>query len=149
RGKQRRLSPVWVKVLDRAAQAGAQILVSALGRNSSVIVATDPYGTLRTTAGGDQPQSNRAFVEVAAGTGGFVLVTGLPGPGQPDSHLANSDSLGNGELSELSDAELAELFAEADAERIRSALPRMNPELRHVAEAAIKEIEATDKLKGR
>jgi hypothetical protein len=78
-----------------------------------------------------------------------VLVTNLPASVQPDSYLASSDSQSNDKPSELSDAELAELFAEADAERIKSALPRMNPELRQVAEAALKEIEATDKPKGR
>jgi len=147
RGKRRRVSPVWVKVLDRAAQAGTQILTSVLGRpNSSVIVTTDPYGTFRTSP---ESQSNRSFVEVPAGTVGFALVTSLPAPGQSDSYLANSDSHGNDKKGELSDAELAELFADADAERIKSALPRMNPELRQVAEAALREIEATDKPKGR
>ncbi len=147
RGKRRRVSPIWVKVLDRAAQAGTQILTSVLGRgNSSVIVTADPYGTFRTSP---ESQSNRSFVEVPAGTVGFVLVTNLPASVQPDSYLASSDSQSNDKPSELSDAELAELFAEADAERIKSALPRMNPELRQVADAALKEIEATDKPKGR
>jgi len=147
RGKRRRISPVWVKVLDRAAQAGTQILTSVLGRgNSSVIVAADPYGTIRNAP---ESQNNRAFVEVPAGTVGFVLVTNLPAPSQPDSHLASSDSPGNDKPSELSDAELAELFTEADAERIKSALPRMNPELRRVTEAALREIETANKPKGR
>jgi len=147
RGKRRRVSPIWVKVLDRAAQAGTQILTSVLGRaNSSVIVTTDPYGTFRASP---ESQSNRSFVEVPAGTVGFALVTSLPAPGQSDSYLASSDSQGNDKQGELSDAELVELFAEADAERIKSALPRMNPELRQVAEAALREIEATDKPKGR
>ena len=147
RGKRRRISPVWVKVLDRAAQAGTQILTSVLGRgNSSVIVTADPYGTFRPPS---ESQSNRSFVEVPAGSVGFVLVTSLPASGQSDSYLASSDSQGNDKQGELSDSELVELFAEADAERIKSALPRMNPELRQVAEAALREIEATDKPKGR
>jgi hypothetical protein len=147
RGKRRRLSPAWVKVLDRAAQAGAQILTSVLGRGaSSVIVATDPYGTIRNTP---ESQNNRSFVEVPAGTAGFVLITSLPTPGQSDSYLSSSDSLRDDRPAELSDAELAELFTEADAERIKSALPRMNPELRRIAEVARREIDATDKPKGR
>ncbi len=147
RGKRRRISPVWVKVLDRAAQAGTQILTSVLGRgNSSVIVTADPYGTFRPPS---ESQSNRSFVEVPAGSVGFILVTSLPASGQSDSYLASSDSQGNDKQGELSDSELVELFAEADAERIKSALPRMNPELRQVAEAALREIEATDKPKGR
>jgi hypothetical protein len=147
RGKQRRISPVWVKVLDRAAQAGTQILTSVLGRgNSSIIVAADPYGTFRTTP---ESQNNRSFVEVPAGAVGFVLVTALPAPNKPDSNLAGSDSPGNDKAGELSDAELAQLFADADAEQIKLALPRMNPELRRVAEAALREIETGNKPKGR
>src|SRR5262249_29246366 len=70
RAKRRRVSPVWVKVLDRAAQAGTQILTSVLGRgNSSVIVTADPYETFRPPS---ESQSNRSFVEVPAGTGRFV-----------------------------------------------------------------------------
>jgi hypothetical protein len=147
RGKRRRISPVWVRVLDRAAQAGTQILTSVLGRgNSSVIVTADPYGTFRPPS---ESQSNRSFVEVPAGSVGFVLVTSLPESGQSDSYLASSDFQGNDKQGELSDSELAELFAEADAERIKSALPRMNPELRSVAEATLREIETTNKQKGR
>lgn len=147
RGKRRRISPAWVKVLDRAAQAGTQILTSVLGRgSSSVIVAADPYGTFRAAP---EPQNNRSFVEIPAGAVGFVLVTNLPATGQTDSHLASSDSTEDSQPVELSDAELAELFTEADADRIKSALPRMTPELRRVAEAALREIEATDKPRGR
>jgi hypothetical protein len=144
RGKQRRISPVWVKILDRAAQAGTQILTSVLGRNSSVIVATDPYGTYRSASGVDQSQqNNRTFVEVPAGSVGFVLVTTLPEPSRPDSHLANSKLVesGNG----LSDMELANLLAEADPARIREQLSRMTPELRLVAEMVLKEIDISEK----
>jgi hypothetical protein len=147
RGKRRRISPAWIKILDRAAQAGTQILTSVLGRgSSSVIVTADPYGTIRNTP---ESPDNRSFVEVPAGTAGFALITGLPAPGERDSHLASSNSQGDNKPAELSDAELVELFTEADAERIKSALPRMNPELRRVAEAALREIDATDKAKGR
>jgi hypothetical protein len=149
RGRQRRVTPVWTRILDRAAQAGTQILSSVLGRNSSVIVATDPYGTLRTIPGSDQSQSNRVFVEVPAGTVGFVLITSLPVSGSADSHLVNSDFQDKGNPGELSEAELAELFTEADPERIKSALPRLSPELRPVAEAVLREIETPNNLKGR
>jgi hypothetical protein len=149
RGKHRRISPVWVKILDRAAQAGTQILTSVLGRNSSVIVATDPYGTYRSASGADQSQqNNRTFVEVPAGAVGFVLVTTLPEPTRPDSHLASSELL-NSKGTDLSDTDLANLLAEADAGRIREQLPRMNPELRRVAEMVLKEIEVSDKARSR
>jgi hypothetical protein len=146
RGKRRRVSPVWGKVLDRAAQSGTQILTGVLGRrDSSVIIASDPYGTYRSGVGYDQSQlqSNRTFVEVAAGTVGFVLVTTLPEPSKPDAHLAGVWRTIDGVSSDaMPDAELAELLAEADSEKIRAALPRMNPDLRHVAEGVLTEIEA-------
>lgn len=144
RGKRRRVSPAWVKVLDRAAQSGTQILTGVLGRNSSVIVASDPYGTYRSTGGYDQSQfqSNRTFVEVPAGTVGFVLVTTLPEPEKVGSYLAGGDRAQEDHAEEtVPEAELAELLAEADPEKIRAALPRMNPELRRVAQAVLKEIE--------
>lgn len=146
RGKRRRVSPVWGKVLDRAAQSGTQILTGVLGRrDSSVIIASDPYGTYRSGVGYDQSQlqNNRTFVEVAAGTVGFVLVTTLPEPSKPDAHLAGAGRTIDGFSSDaMPDAELAELLAEADSEKIRAALPRMNPDLRRVAEGVLAEIEA-------
>lgn len=148
RGKRRRISPAWIKVLDRAAQSGTQILTGVLGRrDSSVIVATDPYGTYRSGVGYDQSQlqSNRTFVEVAAGSVGFVLVTTLPEPSKADAHLAIAGLSRNDAQGDVPEAELAELLAEADAEKIRAALPRMSPELRRVAERVLKEIDATDK----
>jgi hypothetical protein len=145
RGKRRRVSSAWIKVLDRVAQSGAQILTSILGRrNGSVVVTTDPYGAYRSASGVDQSQiqDNRAFVEVPAGEVGFVLVTTLPEANKSDSHLAGADRLKDEERQiALPDSELAELLAEANPEQIRAALPRMNPELRRVAEMVLKEIE--------
>lgn len=139
RGKRRRVSSPWLKVLDRAAQAGTQIATSIFGRqNSSVIIASDPYGTYRTTSGQDvlASRQDRAFVEVPAGAVGFVLVTTLPKTQEDAPHLA--DAMPSGELP---DEELAELLANADPARIRAALPRMNPELRRAAQGVLKELE--------
>jgi cytoskeletal protein RodZ len=144
RGKRRRVSSVWGKVFDRLAQSGTQILTSILGRqSSSVIVATDPYGTYRSTNGADSSQDNRSFVEVPAGEVGFVLVTALPEAERADSHLANRSNLEDPPET-LLDAELAQLLAEADPAQIRAALPRMNPELRRVAEMVLREIETAN-----
>lgn len=138
RGKRRRVSSPWLKVLDRTAQAGTQIATSIFGRqNSSVIIASDPYGTYRTTSGQDvlASRQDRAFVEVPAGAVGFVLVTTLPKTEESDPYLANATS------TELPDEEVAELLANADPARIRAALPRMNPELRRAAQGVLKELE--------
>lgn len=140
RGRQRRISPTWVRVLDRTAEAGVQIATGVLNRrSSSVVIAADPYGTYRSASGADGSRSdqNRTFVEVAAGTSGFVMVTTLP-EATSDSHLAKAGA----HEESLTDEELAELMAEADPARIRAALPRMNPELQRVARMVLKEIEA-------
>jgi hypothetical protein len=141
RGRQRRVSPVWVKVLDRAAQAGVQIATGILNsRASSVIIATDPYGAIR-SPGESQSQHNRSFVEVPAGAVGFVMVTRLPEAEKEDSHLAAARQGNN----DFADRDLAELITTADPARIRAALPEMNAELRRIAELVIKEIEAAGK----
>jgi hypothetical protein len=140
RGKRRRISPAWVRVLDRTAEAGVQIATGILNRrSSSVVIAADPYGTYRSASSADGLRSdqNRAFVEVPAGTTGFVMVTTLP-EATSDSHLAKAGS----QAESLTDEELAELMAEADPARIRAALPRMNPELQRVAQMVLREIEA-------
>ena len=139
RGKKRQVSSVWVKILDRAAQAGVQIGSSVLGRGgSSVIVATDPYGIYRSTAGNNsQADQNRSFVEVPAGSVGFILVTTMPEAEPSNPYLANSSA----KTGSLTDDELAELMGEADPERIRAALSRMSPDLQRVAQAVLKEIE--------
>lgn len=131
RGKQRRISPTWVRVLDRTAEAGVQLATGILNRrSSSVIVAADPYGTVRSD--GQRSDQNRSFVEVAAGATGFVLVTTLP---SATAHLAQT----NTSVETLTDEELAALMTEADPARIRAALPRMK---QRVAWLVLKEREA-------
>lgn len=138
-GKKRRVSSVWAKILDRAAQAGVQLGSSALSSgNSSVIVATDPYGLYRSTIGSDnQSDQNRSFVEVPAGAVGFVLVTTMPEPDTSTTNLANSRA----KAGTLTDDEFADLMTEADPKRIRAALSRMSPDLQQAAQAVLKEIE--------
>jgi len=138
RGKERRLSSVWLRVLDRAAQTGTQLLTSLLGRNGSqVIIAADPAAIYRSTVNNESSlQNNRSFVEVAAGTVGFVLVTTLPSAASTDAPVA---SQAEATSPTLTDAELADLFSASDPARIRAALPRMTPEIRQMVERALKE----------
>jgi hypothetical protein len=141
RGKERRLSSVWLRVLDRAAQTGTRLLTSLLGRNGSqVIIAADPAGMYRSAMGNESAslQNNRSFVEVAAGTVGFVLVTTLPAVASADASVATNH---NTTSPSLSDAELAELFSSSNPTRIRAALPRLTPEVRRVVEQSLKEME--------
>ena len=141
RGKRRSISSAWSKVLDRTAQAGTQILTGLLGRRGgSVIVATDPYGTYR--ASRDDPsarQDNRTFVEVTAGTVGFILITTLPSEKTEELLALNKKE----DQTDVSDEEVATLLTQADPTQIRAALPRMNPALRQVAQAVLRELEAS------
>jgi hypothetical protein len=143
RGKRRRVSPAWVKVLDRVAQAGTQIATGLINRRgSSVIIASDPYGTYRSMGddGVAQVNNSHTFVEVPAGAVGFVTVTTLPEQVKPTSRLAEGPGRDG-----FNDEELAELMSSSDPARIRAALPRMNPELRQIALTVLKEIEAAGK----
>jgi hypothetical protein len=142
RGKKRRVSSAWVKVLDRLAQTGTQLATSVLGRRAqSVVISGDPEGIYRSASGREQsqPVNNRAFVEVPAGAPGFILVTSLPETAKPGPPRAAAELPVKGEVS---DGELAVLLAEAEPGRIRAALPRLTPELRRAAEMVLKEIEA-------
>jgi hypothetical protein len=112
-----------------------------LGRNGSqVIIAADPAGMYRSAMGNESAslQNNRSFVEVAAGTVGFVLVTTLPAVASADASVATNH---NTTSPSLSDAELAELFSSSNPTRIRAALPRLTPEVRRVVEQSLKEME--------
>jgi hypothetical protein len=140
RGKQRRIASAWSKVLDRTAAAGVQIATGVLNRrNSSVIVAADPAETYRSVTGNasSRDEQNRDFVEVPAGTTGFVLVTTLP-PTTDAAPFAKSKE----ETSNLSDEELATLLMDANPVRIRAALPHMPPALQRIAQMVLKELEA-------
>jgi hypothetical protein len=137
RGKRRRIASAWGRALDRVAQSGTQILSGILGRrDASVIVATDPYGSYREMNGGAPADDNRSFVEVPAGEVGFILVTTLPG----DDHIARQSDAEAPPIS-MPDGELARLLTEANPSEIRSALPRMNPELRRIAEQMLTNID--------
>ncbi|MFL6230727.1 MAG: hypothetical protein ACJ741_18290, partial [Pyrinomonadaceae bacterium] len=84
------------------------------------------------------------FVEVPAGTPGYILVTTIPQEIQgvdADAGLATpelrrlSDANVPREQGQLSEQELAELMTSGSRDDIRKALPRMTPEMRRVAES--------------
>lgn len=137
RGKERRLSSVWLRVLDRAAQTGTQLLSSLLGRNGSqVIIAADPAGIYRSTMNNESSlQNNRSFVEVVAGTVGFVLVTTLPAVSSTDAPVTTNQRAAQ---ESLTDAELAELLSSSDPAKIRAALPQLSPEVRRIVEQSLR-----------
>ena len=156
RGRRRSLTSAWSRAFSRVGTSAvnvAGLMLSGLGRSS--VVVGDAYGyrvvnpvtselsgivTERTN------QQQRGFVEVPAGTQGYVMVTDLPEEirgvdalsGLSDKELAERSNANSVRAStELSERELADLISSGSVEQIRAALPRMTPEMRRVAEAVI------------
>ncbi|MBS1807508.1 MAG: hypothetical protein JST84_04885 [Acidobacteria bacterium] len=139
KGKKRAIGRNWWSVLDRIAERGVQALSGIYGRNQ-VIVAANPSQVYR-DAGYGQNGSNqvREYLEVAASSPGFILVTDLP----KDVGLGQSQlSEAYGQKSEpLTEAELADVMSSTDPRRIRAVIPRMPTELRDLAEQVARSLE--------
>jgi len=158
RGRRRQLSSAWSRAFSRVGSSAvnvAGLAVGGLGRNS--VIMNDAYGyrvvnpvaselssLISARANGQQ----RGFVEVAAGTQGYVMVTDLPAEIQGVDAL---DGLTAKDLAErlddgrvrastgLGESELSELLSSGSVEDIRAAMPRMTPEMRRIAEVVIAE----------
>ena len=152
RGKRRKMSSGWSKVLGKLGEASLSIagsLASSVGRRPVII--TDAFGGAgsRVTSEFDGVLLNKqrnVFVEVAAGTSCYVMITELPEAIQGVDVLAKfsgrdvesrADSDQRRDATGISEHELAELIQSGDPERIKLALPRMTPEMRCVAEAVM------------
>ena len=131
----------------------AGLMLSGLGRNSVVI--SDAYGyrvinpvssELSGLISERTNQQQRGFVEVPAGTQGYVMVTDLPQEIRGVDALSELSAKDLVERSDpnsvrastgLSERELADLLSSGSVEQIRAAMPRMTPQMRRVAEALI------------
>ena len=140
-GRRRQVKGTWSRVLGGMRDAGA-IALGAIGNRRSgggtVIIsdqASKASGILTDELSGLVSDKRRAdeFIEVAAGTTGFVLVTDLP------DEISNTDRLAQNSKSAtgLSESELADIFSEGKPEKIRAALPRMTPAFRELAEKVL------------
>jgi hypothetical protein len=136
KGKRRRISSRWASALNRAITVGTSVGQAALSRgNSTTIVlpgAVAPELTSSFTA-----INRREFVEVPAGTPGYLLITGLPkeAKGISSEDIAENMNVGDG----LTNEEMAALLESGSTEHIRAAMPRMSSELRQIAEMVLKE----------
>ena len=140
-GRRRQVKGAWSSVLGGMREAGA-IALGAIGNRRSgggTVIISDSTskasGILTEELSGlvgDKRKSGE-FIEVAAGTTGFVLVTDLP------DEISNADRLAQNSKSAtgLSESELADLFSEGKPEKIRAALPRMTPAFRELAEKVL------------
>lgn len=156
RGRRRSLTSAWSRAFNRVGASAvnvAGLMLSGLGRSSVVI--SDAYGyrvvnpvtsELSGLVSERTNQQQRGFVEVPAGTEGYVMVTDLPqeirgvdalGELSAKDLAERSDVNGVRVSTGLSERELANLLSSGSVEQIRAALPRMTPEMRRIAEAVI------------
>ncbi len=156
RGRKHRIGGGWSRAL-RVAGAGALDALGAIAGNIGrrPVVIADVYGNGRVNPimneiGGISYRNNRSgFVEVPAGSSGYVLVMQMPRDVQGVDAGAQLANLSSPELERLSDAatlrsstqlsdeQLATLITMGSPEQIRQALPHMTPEMRRVAESVL------------
>ncbi len=144
-GRRRQVKSAWSRVFSGMRDAGA-IALGAIGNRSSgggtVIISdsTSKASSILTEelSGivGEKKKSGE-FIEISAGTTGFVLVTDLP------DEISNTENLNKNAESAtgLGERELADLFSEGSPEKIRAALPRMTPAFRELAEKVLATME--------
>ncbi len=152
RGKKRKMSSGWARALSRLGEAGLNIagtLAGSVGRRPIVISdALGSYGgrVTKELDGALIGRDGNSFVEVAAGSSGYIMITELPEAIQGVDALAKLSGRDVEERSDadqprrttgISERELAELIQSGDPERIKAAFSRMTPEMRRVAEAVV------------
>jgi hypothetical protein len=156
KGKSRQLDSRWTRVLSQLGNAALSVTTAALGgRSNGTVVISDrarsslinPVSDELNGLLGAQSDRNRrtGFVEVVAGTPGYVMVTDLPTTikstdpnAEPDvQSLALSDVDAIRPATGLSEREFAELIANGSPEEIKAKLKRMSPEMRKIALAVL------------
>jgi hypothetical protein len=152
RGEFHKLSSGWSRAFARVASSAVNVAGAIAGSRVSgqPVIITD-VGSRTISPVSSEVDSSllnqaRGFVEVPAGTAGFVMVITLPADvkgvdAEPD-HLAQSSDITAADAnspSALTQEELAQLFTSGDTTRIRGALPRMSPQMRRIAETVLAE----------
>jgi len=152
RGEFHKLSSGWSRAFARVASSAVNVAGAIAGSRVSgqPVIITD-VGSRTISPVSSEVDSSllnqaRGFVEVPAGTAGFVMVTTLPADvkgvdAEPDRLAQSSDitAADANSPSALSQEELAQLFTSGDTTRIREALPRMSPQMRRIAETVLAE----------
>lgn len=132
-GRKRQIKSTWSRIFGGLAQAGA-VALGAIGngRSGGTVVISDSTKQVSDELSGliGNNRNQTEFVEITAGTTAFVLVTDLP------DEISNTNALGQNSKTAtgLTESELADLFSEGSREKIRTALPRMTPQFRVLAE---------------
>ena len=149
-GRQRSITGNWSRVLAGLRDTGRSV-IGAIGnaRSGGTVVISDQARAASGALSGQAAeliggrQRSDEFVELAAGTTGYVLATGIPenstvGKSEPRVPAAiTSNDVPS--LSGLTDGELAKLFIGVSPEELKAAMPRMTPEFRRLAAAILAE----------
>ena len=152
RGEFHKLSSGWSRAFARVGSAAVSVAGAIAGSRISgqPVIITDvgsrTISPFSTEVDSSLLNQARGFVEVPAGTSGFVMVTTLPADvkavdAEPD-HLAQFSDTTTASVNQsgaLTQEELAQLLTSGDTTRIREALPRMSPQMRRVAETVLAE----------
>jgi hypothetical protein len=157
KGKSRQLDSRWTRILSQLGNAALSVTTAGLGgrSNGTVIISDGARSSvinpvseeLNGVFGGPLDRNKRAgFVEVVAGTSGYVMVTDLPAAIKGTEADAELDVQSLAALSDvdavrpatgISEREFAELIANGSPEEIKAKLHRMSPEMRKIALAIL------------
>lgn len=148
KGERRQVTSRWSRILGTLAERGFALAQTTLGRNGGATIVLGDAARPEINAL-TQNGDRREFVAVKAGSMGYVSVTDLPREVEGIDALSqmNPDALaqllnsGANTGTGLSDDEVAQLLASGSNVQIRSAMPRMNENMRRVAEQVISQSE--------
>lgn len=157
KGKSRQVDSRWTRILSQVSNAALSVTTAALsGRGNGTVIISDGARSplispvsdeLNGVLGAQSDRNRRAgFVEVVAGTPGYVMVTDLPGAIKGTDSSAELDVQSLAAQSDvdavrpatgISEREFAELIANGSPEQIKAKLHRMSPEMRRIALAVL------------
>lgn len=156
KGKSRQVDSRWTRVLGQVGNAALNLTGAILGgrSNGTVIISDGARSSLMNPISeelngvlGSPSERNRrtGFVEVVAGTPGYVIVTDLPSEIKAtDANELNQQTLATladidatRPATGISEREFAELLANGSPDEIKARLHRMSPEMRKLALAVV------------
>jgi hypothetical protein len=156
KGKRRQIDGGWGRVLGKVGAAALNMTGALLGGGGGTVVISDGLRTravnpiteeISGVIGSEFDQRQRgSFVEVVAGTPGYIIVTDLPPAikgveASPELDEQTLAMLTNVEKARpatgLSERELADLLGTGSTEEIKAAMSRMSPGMRKFAAAVL------------
>jgi len=157
KGKSRQVDSRWTRIFSELGNAALSVTTAALGgrSNGTVIISDGARSSLINPVSEELngvigPQSDRnrraGFVEIVAGTPGYVMVTDLPTAIKGTEADAELDVQSLSALSDvnavrpatgISEREFAELITTGSPDEIKAKLHRMSPEMRKIALAVL------------